>query len=182
MYDLNRNKLTISACVVGLLFLTSCSSMYEPIPHTSAINSNTVISSTGALSFNILLDRDSNTYFCMAPPPDSEFNQQQGGSVDLSVVKFGGQEKVSEEIQSEEIQLSGRTPSILMARELLYRVCEHSNNQRLSKNESTTLFKSALQAIQSVWAVEAGNTTISITEESRITETAVPLRAPSNNN
>ncbi len=181
MHGVQQNFLQYSGIIVGIFFTTGCSSLYEPTPYEHIIGPNTALSSTGALSLNILHDRDSNTYFCMAPPPDSEFNQQEGGSFDLSIVKLGGQEKAEEKVGSEEVELSGRTPSILMAREILYRVCELSNNQRLTKAETTSLFQNAVEAIRSVWAIEAGNTTVTITGKAAVTEASAPFESATTN-
>jgi hypothetical protein len=63
---------------------------------------------------------------------------------------------------STEGELAGRTPAVLMARELFYRLCEFSRNQSLSKDEALKLYTQTLSAVKEVWATEAGNTTITV--------------------
>lgn len=58
--------------------------------------------------------------------------------------------------------MAGRTPAILMTRELFFRACEFSQNYKLNKDEALTLYNKTLDTIATVWATEAGNTTVTI--------------------
>ena len=58
--------------------------------------------------------------------------------------------------------MAGRTPSVLMAREMFFRACEFSANFDLNKQEALTLYNQTLKTIGDAWATEAQNTTITV--------------------
>jgi hypothetical protein len=58
--------------------------------------------------------------------------------------------------------MAGRTPALLMAREMFYRTCEFSTNFGLNKKEALSLFQQTLKTVGSVWATEAQNTTVTV--------------------
>jgi len=58
--------------------------------------------------------------------------------------------------------MAGRTPAVLMTRELFYRACEFSLNFGLTKQEALDLYNKTLDAVTQVWATEAGNTTVTV--------------------
>ena len=87
----------------------------------------------------------------------------------LALMKFGN-DRIGEQEGSEEIEFSGRTPSVLITREILYRLCEMSSNQNFSKDETMAIFNGTLATIKEVWALEASNTTVSVNDNLTITE------------
>ena len=70
--------------------------------------------------------------------------------------------KGSESENTGEEEMSGRTPGVLISREILYRVCELYTNLDLDKKEAIDLFKAALGTVSQGWSNESGNTKIVI--------------------
>ena len=49
-----------------------------------------------------------------------------------------------------------------MSRELFFRACEFTQNHKLTKDEALTLYNRTLDIVEKNWAVEAGQTTVTI--------------------
>jgi hypothetical protein len=87
------------------------------------------------------------------------------GDLSVSLVSLGGgSEGAGESSASGETEMQGRTLSVLLARELLFRNCEFSRNNGLNSEQATALYNANLDIIKSVSTIEAQNTTISISE------------------
>ncbi len=88
----------------------------------------------------------------------------QSMSFGLSFLNFGGQDSESDEENSDEVEMQGRTPALLLSRELLYRFCEFSRNHKVSKEEALDLYRHNLKIIEGIAHSEAEHTTITIGE------------------
>ncbi len=166
-------KQTVPA-IVGVV-LAGCGQVAELRPSTTSIEPGITLSGTAALNHHILLTKDSSIHVCMAPPPDAVLNQEEEG--DFSFMTFGGgEEAAAEEEGTTEGEMLGRTPAVLVTREIFYRLCELSRNYQLSKEEVLTLYRTALDGIVKVWSVEASHTTVTIGETLKSTETATAIQ------
>ena len=67
--------------------------------------------------------------------------------------------------------MSGRTPAVLMTRELFYRACELMMNAQLDKNESIQIFNNVLKTVGQGWEREGANTKVSVSDQSTVQST-----------
>lgn len=160
-----KTNVTRVFAVASILALTACTEIYEPTPKVTTVHDTWIISGTAALSDTFVRSPDSKTYWCTEPPPDSAFNQGDSADFNISIISVGGggdssSDGVSE--SSEETELAGRTPSLLISRELFFRACEFSHNFNLSKEEALTLYNKTLDIVDKNWATEAAQTTVTI--------------------
>ena len=156
-------NLRTSLLIAALPFMiASCADIYEPKPRTSDLREKTVLSSTASLSHMVVRGPKTDLITCTQPSPDAAFDQGEAADVALTLISLGGDDQGGEEESSSEVEMAGRTPAVLMARELFYRACEFSENYKLSKDEALTLFTKTLDSVTQVWATEAGNTTVTI--------------------
>ena len=146
----------------ALLTTAGCSDVWEPTPKTTPLVGDTAISNTASLSHTFVRAPKSALFTCSQPYPDAAFDQGEAADIDISLISLGGDEGGGEEEDSEEAEMAGRTPTVLMTRELFYRACEYSHNFKLDKKEALTLYNKTLDAVTKVWATEAGNTTVTI--------------------
>lgn len=51
--------------------------------------------------------------------------------------------------------LGGRSPGVLISRELMYRTCEFISNHRLSDKDATALFRTAMKHVEAVAVADA---------------------------
>ena len=157
------SKIHTAALVVFLPFTAiSCANLYEPKPVTSDLREKTVLSSTASLSHMVVRAAKTDLITCTQPQPDAAFDQSEAADFSLSLITLGGDDQAGEDTSSSEVEMAGRTPAVLMARELFYRACEFSDNYKLSKDEALTLYTKTLDSITKVWGTEAGNTTITV--------------------
>jgi predicted small secreted protein len=82
---------------------------------------------------------------CRAPDPD--VTSSSGDSLNLSDIA-GDSIGFSDEIKSSE--LSGRTPGLLLTRELMYRACEMTSNLNTDKEMTIAIYKTFLKAITDI--------------------------------
>lgn len=76
--------------------------------------------------------------FCFGPQPDSISTVSGGFSA--SIPSINGKESAGETRSMGATSLGGRSASVLLAREFLYRACEFSANYNLDKTEAESFF------------------------------------------
>ncbi len=147
--------------VAGVVLGIAGCSTYEPHPMPYDLKSTQVIGSTSSLTQTIVHDGEKHAPTCTMPAPDATFADadQMGFGLSLS---FGGTDSSGESGSARESEMSGRTPAVLMARELFFRLCEFGYNQKLEASDAQALFRATLSAVQAVWQVEASNTKVTI--------------------
>lgn len=155
-----------------LSLLGACSSFYDNSPSVLNINDQvSAIDKSSSRSSDYLFDQNSSYLICAAPPPDAGFSQSEGGNFNFTLINFGNSSEAgSQDTSSGDREMAGRTPAVVLARELLYRTCELSVNYRLNKQEAQSLFQTTLKIINDNWSKEASKTTVSIGEKSSFSE------------
>ena len=142
--------------------LAGCVSLAEPTLKERQIHSNTVLSSTASLSHTLVRGVNDKHIICAQTAPDATFDQDDAFSFSFAIVNTGSSDAGGDEEGTEEAEMAGRTPVLLLSRELFYRTCEFATNYNLNKAEAKELFSKTLDTVSQAWMVEAGNTTITI--------------------
>ncbi len=145
-----------------MALLSGCALIESPEPTQSTLSNNHILTTTSGQGQIYVMTRDNNHYLCSLPQPDSAFDQKDGGNVDVSLISTSGDKSATTDEDSEEVELAGRTPAVLMTRELFFRACEFSSNYQLTKDEAKALYMKTLDGVLSNWAIEAGQTTVKI--------------------
>lgn len=148
--------------VFPLAAVAACTVPDEPKPTVTPVLDETVITSTASTTNTLVLDRNTSFITCTAPAPDATFSQGETGSVSAAAV--GSSDGVTAGETSSAAGLPGRSPAVLMTRELFFRSCEFSRNYNLTKSEAYDLYVKTLDVASTGWSREAGNTTVSIGE------------------
>lgn len=121
-----------------------------------------IIEPTTGTSF-VLTDEKIRDQFCMAPPPDLNDSKNSSGSLSVKGVSL------SEGTGTSMTGLGGRSPAVLISREIMYRTCELYVNGRMTKEESISLFKSSLNLVVEVAKAQiAQGTSAQISESSNV--------------
>jgi hypothetical protein len=148
--------------LVVMSFLTSaCSTIEAPSPETFNITANSSISVTAGTSQTFVRSQSANYKLCSQPMPDVAYDKGDDADINYSFINTSS-DQVSAQDNSDEVEMAGRTPAILMAREMFYRTCEFSTNFGLNKQEALSLYQQTLKTIGNVWASEAQNTTVTV--------------------
>lgn len=105
-----------------------------------------IYSEDGERGLMFIMDASTTEKYCLAPSPDAVVSGAEG--VGLTVAGKDTSTSLSNEGQIGTLGLGGRAPSILIAREILYRTCEFSLNYRLGKDEALAFYRENLEALQ----------------------------------
>ena len=141
--------------------LVGCSTLDSPVPDQSNIATDSVSSVTAALSQTHVRGKTSDYRICSQPPPDAAFDQSEGGSVNISMIGRTT-DSASDNEGSNDVEMSGRSPGVLIAREMFFRACEFSTNFNLSSDEATKVYLETLDKVAQGWASESAHTTITV--------------------
>lgn len=154
------------------LAVAGCTAAFEPKTITSELKGGSVISNTASLAHTFVHTKPGKLFTCSLSHPDAAFDQADEGDISVSLIAIdnsqtdGGGDAES----SEEAEMAGRTPAVLMARELFFRACELSQNLNLDKKEALALYNKTLDVVKAVWTIEAGNTTVTVGDTLTVTE------------
>lgn len=147
--------------MASLPALGACTAPFmEPEPTVIPVQEETIISSTASTSNTLVLKKDTDFVTCTAPAPDASFSQSSTARVDASVA--GNSDDAAMAEGSASTAMPGRSPAVLMTRELFFRACEFSRNYELTKHEAHQLYMATMKAAQAGWAAEAKQTTVSV--------------------
>lgn len=157
-----------------MLTLSACSSAFEPSVKSMNLDSNSVVASLPSLSQTLVQTDQSNLRTCLGRGSDAAFSQSDNGNISIALISTGvssDSDDVGNSESSGETEMSGRTPGVLIARELLFRTCEFSMNYQLSKQEALQLYLKTLDTVSKGWDAEIQITKITIGETVSISDT-----------
>jgi hypothetical protein len=140
-----------TTCLAATLVVAGCGTFGSQSRATLYDRSgvDVVIEPTTGNSF-LLTDEKIKDQFCMAPPPDLTDSKNSSGSLSVKGVSL------SEGVGASVAALGGRSPAVLISREIMYRTCELYVNARMTKEESLSLFKSSLDRVIEVTKAQIG--------------------------
>jgi hypothetical protein len=95
---------------------------------------------------------------CRAPAPD--FTVQQSDQLNLSMPMNGGESIGGGENQTG-LTLGGRSPTVLITRELMYRACELTANINADSETTVAIYATFLQALGNITQQQSGSGTAS---------------------
>ena len=147
----------ILGSLIAIGVMTSCSSIERPVPKAHIIEDQKYIPQTASQSYIRMTDKKGTTmYTCTMPQPDATFSQSLQEGIGINI----GTEEVAE--GSSEAEMTGRTPTVLMARELFFRTCEFTTNWQLSKEEAYALWKKTFTTVTTLATIQANQTTVTV--------------------
>lgn len=151
--------------LASTVLVAGCSDIYEPTPKVTQVDSGWVISNTASLANTVVTHDKSDIYTCQQTAPDATFDQGEAADTSFSLVSIGtgGDSGGGGESESSEgVEMAGRTPAVLIAREMFYRTCEFSQNYKLPVDQALKLYQKTMDTVAKAWLVEAGQTTVTI--------------------
>tara|TARA_R110002124_G_scaffold104758_2_gene255083 strand:+ start:501 stop:1118 length:618 start_codon:yes stop_codon:yes gene_type:complete len=169
--SLNLKNLTLG---IAVLSLSACSSAFEPTVKSTDIESDSVLSSLPSLSQTTITKAEAALRTCLGRGSDATFSQSDSSDISISLVSTGtssNSDSGGNAESSGETEMSGRTPGVLIAREMFFRTCEFSNNYQLSKQEALKLYLQTLSAVSEGWKAEIQKTTITLGETVGVNDT-----------
>ena len=153
----SKNTINILLSLFVVTLLTNCTTLERPKPTGHLIKDQTFVQQTAGQSFIRMTDKNGTAiHTCTMPQPDATFSVTTEEGMGLAI----GSEEAT--MGSSEAEMVGRTPTVLMSRELFFRTCEFAVNYNLSKKEATDLFNKTLDTVISLATIQANNTTVTV--------------------
>ena len=153
----NKKIFSILISLFVFTLLTNCTTLERPKPTGHLIKDQTFVQQTAGQSFIRMTDKNGTAiHTCTMPQPDATFSVTTEEGMGLSI----GSEEAT--MGSSEAEMVGRTPTVLMSRELFFRTCEFAVNYNLNKKEATDLFNKTLDTVISLATIQANNTTVTV--------------------
>jgi hypothetical protein len=108
----------------------------------------------------VIKDSKSLERFCKGPSPDVAMTASSGISLGLTAGVLPAGEKVGDGSSRGALSLGGRSPAVLLARELMYRACELVINTRADPKTAIQIYKMTMDSIERIAALQTGNGTV----------------------
>ena len=152
-----------SFCSLSALFLVGCAG-FLPKADIEQFPKEGVLFSSPSVNSTIVQDPKNHRKICMGRGADALFETSESGDFKISVISVAntGGDEAKETDNAGEEEMMGRTPAVLLARELFYRACELTNNAQLNRKEAIKIFNSVLNVVGQGWEKESENTKITI--------------------
>ncbi len=110
----------------------------------------------------IIKESHSTERFCKGPGPDIAATASSGIALGVSGLGLPGKEEVADESSRGALDLGGRSPAVLLARELLYRACELNLNTNSDPKTAIAVYKMTVDAIERISAVQTGKGSVGL--------------------
>ncbi|MFT5453335.1 MAG: hypothetical protein ACI9N9_002841 [Enterobacterales bacterium] len=149
------------ALILSTLFVITGCSVAPPKPGISASLDGLIIySATSDMQSAFLKSSSSGEHFCDSRM--SDVADTESVSVGLGYSAVGLSEGINEGASRGAVSLGGRSPAVLITREVMYRTCEMVMNLDLNKKEALDLYIHTLNLVKSVALSDTGTGTASI--------------------
>jgi hypothetical protein len=145
------------------LVLSGCAALKPPTTESKIFERD-------GISMVVVPSNSRETYFsdpksmerhCRAPSPDVSLTSSEGVSINVPSPAGGGV-GLGEDTSTGALGLGGRSPAVLISRELLYRACELSNNLNLPRDQALKLFQDILAVIVKISTTQTGSGTAAV--------------------
>ena len=148
--------------VAGLT--TGCNDFQPHVVHVPAKGDYTVAASA-SLRPGMVFDNGGRHVACLPPPPDAGFREADEFDLSISIASVStGDEAADAVSESGEQEFVGRTPALLLTRELMFQNCLAAQNMGLSKDEQLALHNKTLDTIATIFASETDKTSVTISQ------------------
>jgi hypothetical protein len=122
-----------------------------------------VIASDSSRQLTYLKDRGTTERFCRGPGSDSVTTSGEGFNVGVPLHGIGA--GIGEGKTAGAVDLGGRNPAVLVARELMYRACELASNTNADPATERQIYLQFLQAVVSISKAQTGAGVAAIASE-----------------
>ncbi|MFC0126423.1 hypothetical protein [Ralstonia solanacearum] len=155
--DFNAIGGTMRTIIFGLTAcLSGCSLFFPPAEKSDLKNGGYWLNYDAGRRGAVILDRNDNYGYCSEPGPDVALSLVNKIQADI---KSQGVDVGSGQLESaiNAVELSGRTKTVLLAREALYRLCELSIDQKLSDATIVTMHNNIAKMVSDLADAERAN-------------------------
>lgn len=147
--------------IIFIFFAVTGCSVAPPKPSvTTSLKGLTIYSSTSDRQSAFLKSRESEEHFCDSRLSDVADTESK--SIGFGFSGVGNSESINDGASRGAVSLGGRSPAVLITREVMYRTCEMVMNLDLTKEEAVELYVHTLDLVKSVAQSDTSTGTASI--------------------
>ena len=175
---LKKTRYLTLGSIAFVAMLTGCATTLDHAPFVTEVKNGelTVITGSAETSDTIISNASTTSVICKTPSAFAIRTASQGS--DIKLVAIGGSDDSESETESEGgTEMRGRTASLLITQEVMYRFCELSRNAKLTKVEQIDLFKTILGTLETPWLNLSGEEHKSEVKTITSTDSAPPTTA-----
>jgi len=154
MYTTIRSVLALAI----VLMSTSCV-MTPPQPKVEDLGAIDSITSTSDIQMALVKSHGDSERYCAARQSDVADTRSVGTSLGVSAPSTG--DSISEGSSQGALALGGRSPAVLIVREMMYRACELSLNLNADSDETLKIYKMFMDEMKAIAAMQTGSGTSS---------------------
>lgn len=155
---LNRISYFILGSIVIVAMLTGCATKLDHAPFVTELHKQNLTVLTGSAESSDTIISDTTTTAIICRSPSAFAIREASESSDINLVNLGGSNDSEKSKAGESgIELRGRTATLLITQEVMYRFCEMSRNAKLTKAEQIDMFMTILNTLEGPWDTLSGN-------------------------
>ncbi len=164
-------KINVLFTLVISVFFLGCTAK-TPTPIVLERDNVSAIANTADLQMTFIKKDGEKDRYC--GPRQSDVADTRSSGATLGIGSLGKDENIGEGSSEGALSLGGRSPSVLIVREMLYRACELSMNLNTDSKTTIEIYTKFLDSIEKITAAQTGtgvvsvgqkaNTTVSMTE------------------
>ena len=169
----------ICCCVLSASVLSGCANSSPGSRRSETVIDRAgvdIIASDSTRQLTYLKERSSTERFCRGPGADAVTTASQGVSAQIPL--RGSSVGLGEESTNGAVDLGGRNPAVLIARELMYRACELASNTNADAATERQIYLQFLQAIATISKVQIGSGIAALASEPVTPVLLAPPPAP----
>lgn len=165
----------LAAASLGLMLLQGCSTPQRQAKILQVNPTVQAITYPSDVRGAYVIQRPDGVRVCAEPAPDVALDSLQKLTAELSAKLAPteeGKAKVSSELSAKVVQLAGRSELLLLARELLYRACELSNNAHVDDETVIKLYDRVARLVEHLGQADKASAEAELLREQRALENA----------
>lgn len=160
---------------IASVFLLSACTVTPPKPEVEDDGSITSIANESDIEMTLIKRHGDPERYCAARQSDVADVRSAGASLGVRGVGVG--DVINEGTSQGALALGGRSPSVLIVREMMYRACELSLNLNASPKETLEIYKMFIDAAKDISSIqtEGGSAAIGQNAASNVPSASVSL-------
>ncbi len=144
-----------SISILAIVSSLSACAIAPPAEKVEEVGDLRSISSTSDLQTTIIKIHGDPERYCAARQSDVADTRSVGGSIGVSAPGSG--EGISEGSSQGALALGGRSPSVLIVREMMYRACELALNLNAGNEQTMEIYKLFMEKTKEITALQTGS-------------------------
>lgn len=139
--------------ITALSFLSACA-VAPPTPKVEEEGAINSIANTSDIQMTLIKRHGDPERYCAARQSDVADTRSAGGGLGFSGAGVG--DALSEGTSQGALALGGRSPSVLIIREFMYRACELSLNLNATTEQTIEIYKMFIDSAKEISALQTG--------------------------